>query len=82
MKKISIVAMPTSARCRTETDHRHRPGDRSNWYCVLDESGQMLLEVKGVGTLIALTGLLTLEGAHDDSATVGAYAAIWDFSRD
>ena len=42
---------------------------------------ELLQQIKGVGTLIALTFLLTLED-RIASARVGTWAAIWDCSRD
>jgi len=94
-------------------------GDRSSWYCLLDEVGEVLLEpllaatealseriyeysqqiakiakesypqvarleqVKGVGTLIALTFLLTLEDPHRfcKSRDVGCYVGLQPGSR-
>ncbi len=47
MKKISTVAMPTSEKVAgLKLTIGLDLGDRSSWYCVVEQSGQMLLEEK------------------------------------
>jgi transposase len=47
MKKISTAATPTIEKVAgLKLTIGLDQGDRSSWYCVLDESGQMLLEAK------------------------------------
>jgi transposase len=47
MKKISTAATPTIEKVAgLKLTIGLDLGDRSSWYCVLDESGQMLLEEK------------------------------------
>ena len=58
MKKVSTEAAKQSRKfSQSKLTIGLDLGDRSSWYCVLDESGQILLEAKVATTPKALQGV-------------------------